>query len=266
MANVLSGNLAYIDVVNVLKLLVATDREGRLILQNDESRGNGEIYLTAGKIVHAICDPYLGEPAFQELILWRSGKFLFEAENIPTQRSIDKDTGELLAEGTQYFQATQKITRHIPSFRTKFKMTGHEPQPAIKLKGKDWEILHLLEHGEFSVTEMASKLNGKELEVGQTVYTLVEAGLIEGASFSKAAVKQSVDEKFFQSLQNELIQLIGPVASIIIDDVVETYGEDRKSFPKDKLPALIESISNEIYDPAKQVNFQQTMLKQIKSL
>jgi len=266
MANVLSGNLAYVDVVNILKLLVATEREGRLMLQNDELRRGGEIHLTAGKIVHAICDPYLGEPAFQELIMWRTGKFVFEAENIPTQRSIDKDTGQLLLEVTHYVQSTQKIAKHIPSFRTKFKMTGNAPPASVKLKGKDWEILNLLERGEMSITEMASKLNGKELEIGQTVHTLAEAGLVESTADSKPPVKQAVDEKFFQSLQNELIQLIGPVASIIIDDVVESYGEDRKNFPKDKLPALIESISNEIYDPAKQVNFQQTMLKQIKSL
>lgn len=266
MSNVLSGSLAYIEVINILKLLVSGDRDGRLLLQKEEHQETGEIYLSGGRIIHALCGNYLGEPAFFELILWNHGKFAFDPEETTAQKTIEKDTGTLLSEGTQHHQAWQKICHIIPSFRIRFKKTGQEPPPNVKLKGKDWEVLNALEAGELSVTEIANKLNTREIEVATIIAALMEAGLADIGASGKPVMKEVVSSNFFSNLENELVQIIGPVASIIIDDVIESFGETRISFPKDKIPSLVEGISNEIYDPAKQVAFQQLMLKKIKSL
>ncbi|HMZ03514.1 MAG TPA: DUF4388 domain-containing protein [bacterium] len=267
MATVLSGNLSHVDVLSIVKLLVAGDRTGRILLERGDQRENGEIYLANKRIVHAVCDTYLGEPAFHELILWTSGKFSFEPDVASLQKSIDKETGKLITEATLEYEAWQKIARHIPSFRVKFRKTDNEPSPTIRLKAKDWELLHLLEKDEYSVDELSSRLGMKDMDVAGIVYMLAEAGLITAVSGATASAdKQNVSSAFFKNLENELIQLIGPVASIIIDDVVETFGEDQKTFPKDKVPPLVEAIANEIYDPAKQLAFKQLMLKQIRTL
>lgn len=266
MSSVLTGNLAYLEVINILKLLSSGSRDGKLILQKEDQREIGEIYLKGGKIVHAVCDTYLGEPAFNELILWRSGKFAFEPDATTNQQTIDKDTQQLLNEGAQFYQAWERIRHTIPSFNIKFKKTGQPPPPNVKLKGRDWEVLNLFESGEVSVSEAAQKLSMRDLDIAGIIHALIEAGVIAAGSLAQPVKKETLNENFFKNLENELIQLMGPVASIIIDDVVESFGEDRKSFPRDKVAGLVESISNEIYDPAKQVTFQQYMLKQIKSL
>ena len=266
MSSVLTGNLAYIETINVLKLLASGDRDGKLILQKDDTRESAEVFLVGGRIVHAVCENYLGEPAFRELTLWTEGKFAFEPGATSTQKTIDKDTGQLLSEATLHYQAWQKISSHIPSFNTKFKKTGHEPSGSVKLKGKDWEVLNAIGDEPVSVLDLAQQLNAREMDVAGNLYTLVEADLLESAGTAKPVQREVVNEKFFKTVENELIQLIGPVASIIIDDVVDSFGEDRAGFPKDKVPAFVEGVSNEIYDPAKQVSFQQFMLKQIKSL
>lgn len=266
MAIVFSGNLAYLQVMPVLKLLVSAERTGKLILQNEDRRESGVIYLNGGRIVHAVCENYLGEPAFNELILWRSGKFAFEPESVSPQESLDKETAQLLSESEMQIEAWQKISRHIPSFRIKFKATGHAPHSTVKLKAKDWDVLHALGEDELSVLELALKLNQRDMDVAAIVYTLVEADVVEAETSAQPVRKEIVHEKIFKAIENELIQLIGPVASIIIDDVIESFGESRSNFPKDKVPALVEGITNEIYDPQKQVTFQQFMLRQIKSL
>lgn len=264
MSNVLSGSLAYVEVIGILKLLASGDRDGRLLLQKDEHMETGEIYLSGGRIVHAVCGTYLGEPAFFEMILWNHGKFAFDPEETTAQKTIEKETGQLLSEGTQHYQAWQKIRNIIPSFTVKFKKTGQEAPSNVKLKGKDWEVLNLFDNGEFSVSESATKLNMREIDVATIIAALIEAGLLDVSATGKPVMKEVVATEFFTKLENELIQLIGPVASIIINDVIEGFGETRMSFPKDKLPSLVEGISNEIYDPAKQVAFQQLMLKKIK--
>ncbi len=264
MANVLTGSLAYIEVIGILKLLASGDRDGRLLLQKDEHAETGEIYLSGGRIVHAICGTYLGEPAFFELVLWNRGKFAFDPEETSAQKTIDKETGQLLSEGTQQYQAWQKVCHVIPSFNIKYKKTGQEPPANVKLKGKDWDVLNALEAGDLSVAELSAKLNMRELDVATITAALIDAGLVDVSTTSRPVMKEVVGTNFFTNLENELVQLIGPVASIIIDDVIEGFGETRMSFPKDKVPSLVEGISNEIYDPAKQVAFQQLMIKKIK--
>ncbi|KAB2881574.1 DUF4388 domain-containing protein [bacterium] len=266
MSSVLTGNLAYVEVIDILKLLASGDKDGKLLLQKEDARENGEIYLAGGRVVHAVCDNYLGETAFRDLVLWQSGKFAFEPGSTTTQKTIEKDTSQLLSESTALFQSWQKIHHLIPSFRIKFKQTGQEPHGSIKLKGNDWEILNALSDAELSVTELSQKMNMREMDIAAILYTLVEAGVVESGAETKPVRKEVVDEKFFKTVENELIQLIGPVASIIVDDVIEGFGESRSTFPKDKVAALVEGISNEIYDPAKQVSFQKFMFKQIKSL
>lgn len=264
MANVLTGSLAYIEVIGILKLLASGDRDGRLLLQKDEHGETGEIYLSGGRIVHAVCGTYLGEPAFFELILWNRGKFGFDPEETSAQKTIEKETGQMLSEGTQQYQAWQKVCHVIPSFAMKFKKTGSEPPANVKLKGKDWEILNAFDAGDLSVAELSSKLNMREIDVAVITASLIDAGLVDVSASGRPVTKEVVGPDFFTNLENELVQLIGPVAAIIIDDVIEGFGETRLSYPKDKVPSLVEGISNEIYDPAKQVAFQQLMIKKIK--
>lgn len=264
MANVLTGSLAYIEVIGILKLLASGDRDGRLYLQKDEHMETGEIYLSGGRIVHAVCGTYLGEPAFFELILWNHGKFAFDPEETTAQKTIEKETGQILSEGTQQYQAWQKVRHVIPSFAVKFKKTGQEAPTNVKLKGKDWDVLNAFESGEYSISDLATSLNMREMDVATITASLIDYGLIEVGAFGRPVMKEIVSDNFFTNLENELVQLIGPVASIIIDDVIEGFGETRMSFPKDKVPSLVEGISNEIYDPAKQVAFQQLMIKKIK--
>lgn len=266
MASVLSGQLLYIGVPEILKLLVSGQQTGRLTLQKDENRETAEVFLAEGKIVHCICGNYLGEPAFRELILWTSGKFAFEAGATSAQITIAKDSAEMLAESSSVAESWKRISSVIPSFSVKVRLTGNEPSHDVKLKGPDWEVIHVLEKGDRSITELAQQLKTKEIDVALTVYTLVQAGVVQLGEVERPTPKDAVSKDFFVNLENELIQLMGPVASIIIDDVVESFGESRSGFPKDKVAALVEAISNEIYDPQKQVAFQQLMLRQIRSM
>ena len=73
-------------------------------------------------------------------------------------------------------------------------------------------------------------------------------------------------EKFFEQLEQVLIQYIGPVAPYIIEDSLTDLGETKENFDKEKIPVLIEALSQEITDDKKRVDFQKDMLGRIKNI
>jgi hypothetical protein len=75
-----------------------------------------------------------------------------------------------------------------------------------------------------------------------------------------------VTDKFFDELEQVLVQYIGPVAPYIIEDILTDLGEDKHNFEDDKIPLLIEALSREITDDKKRVAFQRDMLERIKTL
>ena len=73
-------------------------------------------------------------------------------------------------------------------------------------------------------------------------------------------------DKFFDELEQVLVQYIGPVAPYIIEDVLTDLGEDKENFEHEKVPLLIETLSREITDDKKRVDFQKDMLERIRTL
>ena len=73
-------------------------------------------------------------------------------------------------------------------------------------------------------------------------------------------------EKFFEELEQVLVQYIGPVAPYILEDNLTELGEVRENFDAEKIPILIEALSQEITDDKKRVEFQKDMLNRIKNI
>jgi leucyl-tRNA synthetase len=75
-----------------------------------------------------------------------------------------------------------------------------------------------------------------------------------------------VTDKFFDELEQVLVQYIGPVAPYIIEEILTDLGEDKYNFEDEKIPLLIEALSREITDDKKRVEFQKDMLERIRTL
>ena len=76
----------------------------------------------------------------------------------------------------------------------------------------------------------------------------------------------NVGEDFFTQVEDVLVNYIGPVAPYVINDVLLELNEEKDKFLKEKAPLLIESLSQEILDDSKRVQFQREMLEVIKRL
>lgn len=157
-----------------------------------------------------------------------------------------------------------KIKEIIPHNNVVFKINAEKPPTEVNLKSTEWAIITQVD-AEKTVQEIIDNLSLTEEEGLPLFYNLIKHQLIEIKELKKE-VQDYAPPEFFKSLEETLVKVIGPVASYIIDDVLWELNENRDKFIKEKIPVLIESISQEISDEAKRYEFQQEMLGVMKSL
>jgi predicted regulator of Ras-like GTPase activity (Roadblock/LC7/MglB family) len=82
---------------------------------------------------------------------------------------------------------------------------------------------------------------------------------------AKVSSELTVDGTFFAQMEHELARVMGPIATLIIDDELAALGTAKDSFPRDRVTELVEKVSAEITDEGKRASFQQTMLETIET-
>jgi hypothetical protein len=158
----------------------------------------------------------------------------------------------------------EKIKEIIPHNHVVFKINAEKPPSEVNLKSTEWAIITQID-GEKTLQEIIDNLSLTEEESLPLFYNLLQHQLIEIKDLKKP-VKENAPPEFFKRLEEVLVKVIGPVASYIIDDVLWELSETRDKFLKEKIPLLIESISQEISDEEKRFEFQQEMLGVIKHI
>jgi general secretion pathway protein A len=72
-----------------------------------------------------------------------------------------------------------------------------------------------------------------------------------------------VSNGFFESMAHALVEALGPMASIIIQDQIAAMGESKNAFPKVRLTQLIDEASREIANEEMKIQFHELMSKEI---
>ena len=152
----------------------------------------------------------------------------------------------------------------IPNNFVIFSVISSQAVTDAELKSSEWAIVTQID-GVQTVQQIIDKLDLDEMECLAILYSLFQKKLIQ---IQKIQTEDQiyVSSQFFEKLENALVTIIGPVANYLIDDVMWEISEDKDKFVRDKVPMLIEAISQEINDEHKSVQFQQQMLDEIKNL
>ena len=143
-----------------------------------------------------------------------------------------------------------------------FKLGGANEPSSVQLKSMEWAVLTQLD-GKRSVREVSEVLAMDDLEIATIVDKLLSEGVI-------IEIKQTIAPQaflppdFFDSMELNLVHLIGPVASIIIDDVLFDMNKERDQVEVEEAGTLVESVSAEIDDDTKKMQFQQSMLNTLQ--
>lgn len=262
-AEAFTGNISLFKLIDVLKLLASEGKTGMLSLQKGIERG--EIYIEKGAIVHAICKNGVGEEAVFTLLTWMDGDFNFTPDVMSKERSINKSTPSLLEEEIKRLMEWERVKEIIPSQNMVFKLSSQRAPDEVTLKHDEWSVLSQID-GNKTVGDIADMLKMGEYDTAMILYKLFTAGLIEVGTGPKLRSKKTVDAGFLDFIEEKLIEIIGPVASVILEEEIKGMGENKGAFPVERVSMLVEKVSAEITDDAQKTEFQRTVLGALRGI
>ncbi len=144
-----------------------------------------------------------------------------------------------------------------------FKVNSQKSPSSVKLRSLEWAIMTQL-NGEKSVAQISEILALNPVETRAMFNRLVQEGLLEliGSPNENPFVPVTV----LEDLEYQLKIYVGPIASIILDDLLTELKRSRENLETGQLPMLVELISYEISNEEKRHEFQKQMLHKIKGL
>lgn len=146
-----------------------------------------------------------------------------------------------------------------------YRLSSKAPPGEVNLKPEAWRVLTQV-NGARSLAEIAQAIGMAPEAVNVIAGNLYQAGVLEVASGNVAPTRTTVGGAFFEQIGRELARAIGPLAQIILDEEMDKLGETRTEFPVDRIPDLVERVSEAIDDDTKRITFQQVMLEAIRKL
>jgi hypothetical protein len=261
MPEAFSGSLSQFKIIDIMRLLTSEGKTGVLNLQRGKEKG--EIYTTKGALVHAICKDGIGEEAVFVMLTWADGTFNFTPNVMSEEKTIEKNTPALLEEKIKQLEEWRQIKEIIPSQDIVFKLSSKRAPDEVKLNHDSWSVLSQID-GKKAVADISNELKMGEYDSARNLYSLFSLGLIEVATAPQRKAKKVVDGGFFTLVEKELAEIIGPVAPVILDEEIKDMGEERNSFPVERVSLLVEKVSREITNDTQRIAFQKTTLSALR--
>ncbi|NIO04397.1 MAG: DUF4388 domain-containing protein [Proteobacteria bacterium] len=263
MVAVFTGDLSQIRLLDILNLLIHERKTGKVTLKRGSTIG--EIFVEEGRIIHGGAESHNGEEAVYLMMTWMIGQFSYTPDVLPDSKTIETPTEQIISEGVQRVEEWDRIRKTIPSTDIAFRLSSWKSADDIVLKADEWNVIIRL-NGVKDVRQISRELGIDEIRTAKKLFRLLEKELIEVAARPPQPPKKIVGKVFFERVQVELTQIMGPIAPVIIDDTVAEMDEKISAFPKDRAAELVERVSSEISDEGKRLDFQKLMLEVLKKI
>ena len=249
------GELSETRLFDLVKPLLDGKKSGMISIKGREY---SEIHIEGGKIIHAWTNYNTGEEAILSMMEWRVGRVSFDWEVTTEERTVNESTEQLLASWKNREEEWKIIRESVPSPGVMFRIAMQDGTEDRSITGDQWKVLALC-NGSKRVSDIASALQWDIFKTSHTIFQMVRGGLLERAGEvpeeQKPLQKKAVSEDFFPLVENLLKKLMGPIAPIIIDDIIAETGESREAFPQEMVDKLLEAIVSEIPDMTKRAEF-----------
>ncbi len=259
MSNDFIGDLSKNKLLDLIAPLLSRKKSGMVQIKGHQI---GEMYLEGSSITHAKTGDLTGEEAALAMMEWNSGRVTFDWEAAGSEQTVYMPTEQLLMIWTNRESEWARIREVIPSPNVVFQIPVNGCPDSRSVQANQWKILALC-NGTRSVTDIAETLNWQIFETSQMLCSMVQDGLLEKSGEKKTGpavnVRNTISSTFFQTIENELRKIMGPIAPIVIEDALTYLGESPDDFPEDKLSALMQTVSQEILDVSKRTQFVRTI-------
>lgn len=177
----LQGSIESFHVADVLRLLDASAKVGRLVVTGD--RGTASVWVEGGSIVAGV--PSFGGPPDLEigetvldLLRFASGSFVFEAEVRCDVPGAPMAIGPAVDAAEAALREIESLTDLIPSADAVVSMTPSLPGDTVTLDRSSWAALAQLSAG-VTVSELGRRLGLDDVALFRQVALLVELGVAQ---------------------------------------------------------------------------------------
>ena len=270
----MQGTLSQISLTDVLQLCILAKKSG--LLKLTRGKETVEIYFIGGEVAHAVSPLGEGEKAFFHPITWNEGEFALIKDGAVGKKTVTRPTRELLGEWLGIASELEQIQETIPSENAIFRIAEADLQfsGSTSLSAEQWKVLSRLD-GSRSVKAVAEAVRLAYFDAAKILCALQKEHLIELSSggVTKAvpseprkATGDAVPQGFFDRMVHGLAEVSGPIASVVVRDQIAALGATEETFPKSRIPELVDSVSQVIPDKKLKARFQQRMNEEMRAL
>ncbi|MCP3874370.1 MAG: hypothetical protein GY699_14600 [Desulfobacteraceae bacterium] len=135
----------------------------------------------------------------------------------------------------------------------------------ISLSPSEWNVIAMF-HRYPDLNTIAQKFNINEKQLGTVLDNLQIKKIVRVIDLEQGQDNVSVEipSFFWESLEKELTHSVGPIASLLIDDKVREFSQDKAHFPHNMAYSLVEKIAAEIGSESERSQFQKKIMTLIK--
>jgi hypothetical protein len=115
--------------------------------------------------------------------------------------------------------------------------------------------------GKSTLLEISQRLKLNDNVIKKIITYLYKLKLIEPVYSEN--MDEPLSSNFFNSLYDEFTNVVGPVATLIIDEALDDMGLDQTYFPQNRVQELIENLTIECDDSPEKTHFIKVMMDKI---
>lgn len=260
----MQGNLSQISLNDLLLLATGGKKSG--VLKLSRGKETVEVFLSDGDILHATCPIGEGEKALLYPVTWGEGTFTLLPNGAPPATTIQKNAAQILDEVRAMSREWETILEVIPSGKTVVRIAdlGDEQSGPITVPHVGWRVLSKID-GRRNVQEIAEILRVPYAYTAKVIFNLHKAGLVEIVTPTAKPAGEVVPSVLLNRLSSILTDIMGPMAPMVLGDLIQTLGESQDAFPEAKLDELIGLLSREISDGKLRNKFEELVFQEISN-
>jgi hypothetical protein len=173
----LIGTLGEIPLADVLRLLAAGRKTGRLTVTGDTEQV--VMRFQKGALIQANTGRRLqGEDAVMDLFGWKAGQMTFIPDERTVTPNVQRELDILILEGLRVGESFHRMQELLPSDRVIFQLGPGPREAAETVSAEAWKVLRLVD-GLRDLRELGEALHLPRGEVSRLLFGLLEAGLVE---------------------------------------------------------------------------------------
>lgn len=140
-----------------------------------------------------------------------------------------------------------------------FKRMIHVDLEKVSIDGQMLKVLLELD-GKKKLGQIAQAVGMSLANIRTAISKLIDLKLIQAAE-GKASM---LDDNFFDDLTDQLSQIAGPIAQVMVDDAIHEISNSTSKVPKNRAAEFLELIVRQIPEGTQRTDFLKKMMEKIR--